>query len=101
MSEINLLDLQITAILFLHSCEIIFLRMIVPVIYVSTSLIYPKNPCECSCVSLLVPDYIIIGAPVGSSTAEGDFPTNCPGQRQILLNQLCCHGNQRCRQTDR
>ncbi|CAB1438706.1 unnamed protein product [Pleuronectes platessa] len=36
---------------------------------------------------------------ISSSTAERGLSTNCRGQRQLVLSQLCCCGNQCCGQT--
>ena len=96
MREFNFLYLQLTSVPFSLSCEVVFLRMIVIIIH-RTSTINIKNQCERSCVFLLEPEY---QATLTSSTAERGLFTNSPGQRQLVLSQLCCHGNQRCRQTD-
>ena len=97
MREFNFLYLQLISVPFSLSCEVVFLRMIVFIIHRTISFNI-KNQCERSCVFLLEPEYPV--TLTSSSTAERGLFTNSPGQRQLVLSQLCCHGNQRCRQTD-
>ena len=97
MGHFHLLKQQLPAVLFWHWWEITLLRMAVSFVNLTITLVNYNNYGESFVLFLLVPEDIIITTLGSVCTSEGDgFPFS-PGPRHLVLSQLCCHGNHRCR----
>ena len=97
MGRFHLLKQQLPAVLFEDWWEIILLRMVVSFIKRTITLVNVENQGEGFALFLLVPEDIIITTLFSVCTSEGDIFPFSPGPRHLVLSQLCCHGNHRCR----